>query len=56
MTIALRTTFEAIINGRYYELLWATIISLLIGGFLMGPMVQWYAFGVWWSGVPFGYD
>ena len=26
------------------------------GAFLLGPLVQWYAFGVWWSGIPFGYD
>ena len=23
---------------------------------MLGPLVQWYAFGVWWSGFPFGYD
>jgi hypothetical protein len=56
MTIAIRTTFEALIDGNYRRLLWATIISLLLGGFVLGPWVQWYAFGVWWSGVPFGYD
>lgn len=56
MVIALRTVFEALIDGKYKRLLWATIVSLLIGGFLLGPLVQWYAFGVWWSGVPFGYD
>ena len=32
------------------------MLSLLLGGFILGPLVQWYAFGVWWSGVPFGYD
>jgi hypothetical protein len=56
MTIAIRTTFEALINGNYRVLLWATTLSLLLGGFILGPLVQWYAFGVWWSGVPFGYD
>lgn len=29
---------------------------LLIGGFIFGPWVQWYAFGEWWTGVPFGWD
>jgi hypothetical protein len=28
----------------------------LLGGFVLGPIVQWYAFGVWWAGVPYGYD
>lgn len=56
MTIALRTLFAALVDAKFKGLLWATIISLLLGGFVFGPLVQWYAFGVWWSGVPFGYD
>ena len=39
--------------GRYVIL---TIITLIIGGFIFGPLVQKYAFGVYWSGFPFGYD
>ena len=23
---------------------------------MLGPLVQWYAFNVWWSGIPFGFD
>ncbi|MFZ5516831.1 MAG: hypothetical protein ACOY90_09350 [Candidatus Zhuqueibacterota bacterium] len=56
MALAIRTTLEALVDGRYKGMLWATIISFLAGGFVLGPWVQWYAFGVWWSGVPFGYD
>ena len=56
MTLALRTTFEALIDGKFQWMIWASIISLLIGGFFFGPLVQFYAFGVWWSGAPFGYD
>jgi len=56
MTLALRTTFEALIDGKFKWMIWASIISLLLGGFFFGPLVQLYAFGVWWSGVPFGYD
>jgi hypothetical protein len=37
-------------------MIWATLISLLLGAFALGPLVQWYAFGVWWSGIPIGYD
>ncbi len=29
---------------------------LLVGGFVLGPLVQKYAFGVLWSGFPFGTD
>jgi hypothetical protein len=56
MTIAIRTLLEAIVDGRFRGLIWASVISLLLGGFVLGPLVQWYAFGVWWSGVPYGYD
>jgi len=33
-----------------------TIIMLFTGGFILGPLVQKYAFGVWWSGWPAGGD
>lgn len=33
-----------------------TFVLLFIGGFIFGPWVQWYAFGDWWTGVPFGWD
>jgi hypothetical protein len=33
-----------------------TIILLLVGGFVLGPLVQKFAFGTWWSGVPLGWD
>ncbi|MHC1704539.1 MAG: hypothetical protein AB9846_11575 [Tenuifilaceae bacterium] len=39
---------------RFYGIL--TIITLLIGGFIFGPIVQYYAFGQAWTGFPFGYD
>lgn len=56
MAIGIRTVLEAIVNGKYKWMIWASIISLLLGGFVFGPVVQWYAFGVWWSGIPFGHD
>ena len=56
MTLALRTGWQAIAGGELRGLVWATIGSLLLGAFVLGPIVQKYAFGVWWSGVPFGYD
>lgn len=33
-----------------------TIIFLLIGGFILGPIVQKYSFGQFWTGWPFGDD
>ena len=33
-----------------------TIAFLLIGGMILGPLTQYYAFGTLWTGIPFGYD
>lgn len=33
-----------------------TIGFLLVGGFILGPLVQYYAFGAFWTGFPFGTD
>lgn len=33
-----------------------TLIALFIGGMILGPWVQWYAFGEAWAGVPFAWD
>jgi hypothetical protein len=35
--------------------LW-TVALLFVGGFILGPLVQKYAFGVAWSGFPIGTD
>jgi hypothetical protein len=56
MMLAIRTVMEALIDGHFKWMLWATIISLIIGAFILGPIVLRYAFGVWWSGFPVGYD
>lgn len=39
---------------RFYTII--TTISLLIGGLILGPIVQKYAFGEFWTGIPFGWD
>ncbi|RQW08441.1 MAG: hypothetical protein EH225_00250 [Calditrichaeota bacterium] len=36
-------------------MLW-TIGLFFIGGFILGPSVQKYAFGEFWTGIPFGWD
>lgn len=33
-----------------------TTIVLFIGGLILGPIVQKFAFGVFWAGIPFGWD
>ena len=35
--------------------LW-TLILLIAGGMILGPLVQKYAFGELWTGIPFGWD
>jgi hypothetical protein len=41
-------------NARKY-LKW--VIGLFfVGGFILGPVVQKFAFGEYWTGIPFGYD
>ncbi|MGA3014807.1 MAG: hypothetical protein ABSD71_12335 [Bacteroidales bacterium] len=51
------TGIEAITNGKHTFLYtWITIITLLIGGLILGPIVQKCSFGVYWAGWPFGHD
>jgi len=48
---------EALRRGkrvRIYALL--TVLSMFIGGLVMGPFMQKYAFGDWWTGWPWGSD
>ena len=33
-----------------------TLATLIAGGMILGPLVQKYAFGAFWTGVPFGWD
>ena len=52
-----RTAEEALINGaRTYKLALWTLGFLIIGGLILGPIVQKYAFGAYWTGWPFGHD
>ena len=39
---------------KIYTLL--TLITLFLGGLILGPWVQWHAFGEAWAGVPFAWD
>ncbi len=48
--------FAAFKEERYRRYTIWTFVILFIGGFIFGPWVQWYAFGDWWTGIPFGFD
>ena len=57
MLLAARTGLE-IFNKepKFYKLTTYTLIILFVGGLILGPIVQKYAFGEFWTGVPFGID
>lgn len=57
MLFSSRTGIEAIAKGPHvqsYTLY--TLIFLTVGGMLLGPVVQKFAFGEYWTGWPFGDD
>jgi hypothetical protein len=55
--VAWRVGLGALFSGDgIRRLSWAALILFTVGGFLLGPWVQKYAFGDWWTGVPFGWD
>jgi hypothetical protein len=33
-----------------------TLILFIAGGMILGPIVQYYAFGDFWTGIPYGWD
>lgn len=41
---------------RLKALVWWTLVCLIIGGGILGPIVQKCAFGAYWTGWPFGID
>jgi len=52
-----RTGFEALARGSSVPTmaLW-TVILLFFGGMILGPVIQKYAFGAFWTGWPAGHD
>lgn len=57
MLFSMRTGFEALfIRKKTFSLALLTTAFLLLGGLILGPLVQKYAFGAYWTGWPFGHD
>jgi len=57
MVFALRTGLEVIIKGKNaYNYTLITTICLFIGGLILGPIVQKFAFNAFWTGWPWGHD
>lgn len=57
MLVGVRAGLAALFGtGETRPLAWTTLFGLTLGGMIMGPVVQEYAFGAFWTGVPFGWD
>lgn len=57
MIISIRAGLEAIKRRKQLvSLTFWSMITLLAGGLILGPIVQKYAFDAYWTGWPFGHD
>lgn len=57
MLLSTITGLLAIFKGNNLKLYtWLTVIFFFIGGCILGPIVQKYAFDAYWTGWPFGHD
>lgn len=57
MLLSTRTGLEVFSNApRLPRFTLITLFFLIGGGLVFGPIVQKFAFGEYWTGVPFGYD
>ncbi len=57
MLLSNLTAFFALANYSSYRFYTAlTLITFLIGGMILGPVVQKFAFGEFWTGFPHGRD
>jgi len=52
-----RAALEALVRGaRTRRYTWIGVVLMILGGFVLGPMVQKAAFGAYWTGIPWGWD
>lgn len=57
LLIGVRTALGAFFQPQgVRRLAWTTLALMTLGGMILGPIVQKYAFGAFWTGWPFGYD
>jgi hypothetical protein len=51
------TGLMVLFNGKHtYIYTWITVITLALGGMILGPVVQKFSFDAYWTGWPFGHD
>ena len=57
LLVGVRTALGAAFHPEgMRRLAWTTLGLMTVGGMILGPVVQKYAFGAFWTGWPFGYD
>ncbi len=57
MLVGLRAGLAAAVGApEHRSLAVITLAALTLGGFMLGPVAQKYAFGAFWTGVPLGWD
>jgi hypothetical protein len=57
MLLSTRTGMESLSKEpRLRKLTFWTLSLLVLGGLILGPLMQHYAFGPFWTGLPFGTD
>ena len=55
--VGMRAALAALVApGNLRGLTWLTLLALTAGGMILGPIVQKYAFGAYWTGWPLGGD
>ena len=56
MLLSTRAGLAALTGASTALFTYLTLLSLAVGGFVLGPIMQNQAFGEWWTGIPFGFD
>ncbi len=57
MLIGVRAGLAAVFGtAKMRQLAWASLAIMTVGGLILGPIAQYYAFGAFWTGFPFDYD
>jgi len=56
MLLSTRAGLAALFGGQTRRTTWLTVALLVVGGLVLGPIVQRLAFGAYWTGVPWGWD
>jgi hypothetical protein len=56
MLLSTRAGLAALTGASTALFTYLTLVSLAVGGFVLGPIMQKQAFGDYWTGIPFGFD